>query len=305
MSGPSARFIASGSQSIAEILATANAAGAVEDGRVFVDGSRVADASVTPRSGSSVEVYAPRTERPALRVIAQHEGLLFVDKPVGVATEPERRGTRTSLVHRIAEELGLPPEEVHALSRLDVGVSGLVLLGLTPEARKRVQMQRERGAVRRLYVAIAAGVPSSEAGLWDEAIGKAGRGPLRAATPGAQTAATAYRVTGAVRAARHSACVLALEPRTGRTHQLRVHAAHHGSPLYGDTTYGGPGRLVAANGSVAALDRVFLHAAWVSLPGVGRIECPLPAEFARLWSELGGSAEALEAARLAADPSSG
>jgi 23S rRNA-/tRNA-specific pseudouridylate synthase len=86
--------------------------------------------------------------------------------------------------------------------------------------------------------------------------------------------------------------LLALEPVTGRTHQLRVHASHASSPLYGDAAYGGPRKIVRTDGSVEALGRVALHAAWVQLPLEGglRVEAPIPEELVSLWLALGGQA---------------
>jgi 23S rRNA-/tRNA-specific pseudouridylate synthase len=80
---------------------------------------------------------------------------------------------------------------------------------------------------------------------------------------------------------------------TGRTHQLRVHAAAAHTPLLGDTTYGGPRRLLAADGSVHSVPRVALHAAAVELVHAGqplRVEAPFPADLVALWESLGGSA---------------
>jgi 23S rRNA-/tRNA-specific pseudouridylate synthase len=56
---------------------------------------------------------------------------------------------------------------------------------------------------------------------------------------------------------------LALSPITGRTHQLRVHAAAHGAPLLGDRKYSGPLRMTGRDGSVQAFSQILLHAAWV------------------------------------------
>ncbi|HEX4447825.1 MAG TPA: RluA family pseudouridine synthase, partial [Polyangiaceae bacterium] len=91
---------------------------------------------------------------------------------------------------------------------------------------------------------------------------------------------------------------------TGRTHQIRVHASHAGSPLMGDRDYGGPARVTLATGRVLELRRVALHAARVVVPGedgaplVAR--SPVPAELQALWSALGGDAAAWEFAATCA-----
>jgi 23S rRNA pseudouridine955/2504/2580 synthase/23S rRNA pseudouridine1911/1915/1917 synthase len=94
--------------------------------------------------------------------------------------------------------------------------------------------------------------------------------------------------------------MLAVEPQTGRTHQIRVHASHAGAPLLGDRDYGGPSRVTLPNGRIVALTRIALHAARVTVPGSGgellSASAPIPPELARVWSDLGGAAEAWDRA---------
>lgn len=240
-----------------------------------------------------------------LRILGEYQGLLFVDKPAGLQTEPDARRADT-LVSRIAAQLGEPLARVHALSRLDTGVSGVVTLGLSPDARRLVQAWREQGRFRRRYLALAAGTPSERRGAWSESIGRAA-GSLRSlAGRNAESARTDYALSESTppheRAAPCAVHLLALAPLTGRTHQLRVHCAAHGLPLLGDRAYGGMSRLVSESGSVSALDRIALHAAWVELPLPAplRIEAPTPAFLLGIWRDFGGDAAAFEAARVLA-----
>jgi tRNA pseudouridine32 synthase/23S rRNA pseudouridine746 synthase len=82
-------------------------------------------------------------------------------------------------------------------------------------------------------------------------------------------------------------------PETGRTHQLRVHAAKLGAPILGDVMYGGSKRLVRDNGRVVTARRVMLHCWKLRLPRVDgdelALEEPPPAEFLKVWADLGGS----------------
>ena len=259
------------------------------DGRVFVNGKRITDPGYPLEPGHCVELYAARVSDGEVRVLARFEGVVLVDKPAGLATEPDHAGIAASVVARAAELLDTPRAELHAMSRLDVGVSGVVLLTLDRGARRRIEALRDAGRVRRRYVAIGSGGPNPTSGVWDAPIGR-GRGTLRSAFGrDAESATTRYRTA----AQAGSASLLALEPVTGRTHQLRVHAAHAGCPLYGDPAYGGPKRLVQADGAVLTLRRIALHAAWVELPFLGgvRVESALPAALLELWSALGGAAE--------------
>ena len=140
-------------------------------------------------------------------------------------------------------------------------------------------------------------IPTPERGLWTATIGRArnprlrqvgGRSPVPAATAYA-TAAVASK-----------GALLAVEPQTGRTHQIRVHAAHAACPLWGDGAYGGPTRVVAANGAVAEMHRIALHAAWVEITSETgaplRVDAPIPSDFEAIWVAVGGTPSAFAAA---------
>jgi len=253
--------------------------------------------------------------------LGEYRGLLFVDKPAGLQTEPDARTTDT-LLSRLAAQLREPVSRLHALSRLDTGVSGVVTLGLSPEACRLVQGWRDQGRFRRRYLGLATSKlgtsdsptalgaprsPDARVGNWSERIGRAagslrsvgGRNPEAAHTDYARVAcATLPRATPS---ALH---LLALAPLTGRTHQLRVHCTAHGLPLLGDRAYGGASRFISDSGAVTALDRIALHAAWVELPlsAPFRIESPTPAFLCDLWRAFGGDAAAFEEARRLAVP---
>jgi 23S rRNA-/tRNA-specific pseudouridylate synthase len=261
---------------------------ALADGRVFVDGRRALEAELPIAAGALVEVYsARRVIAQELRVLGRWGGLAAVEKPPGLATEPDHSGIANTVIAHAAELFAVRRDEVHACSRLDVGVSGVVLIALDGEARRAVAAWREQGKLQRRYVALAASVPSPTFGVWRGAIGRA-RGSRRSVGGAdARPAETRYAAV----ASTPRGALLGLEPVTGRTHQLRVHAAHAGSPLYGDATYGGPRKIVRTDGSVEALARVALHAAWVHLPLEGgvRVEAPISPEIVALWHSLGGA----------------
>jgi 23S rRNA-/tRNA-specific pseudouridylate synthase len=166
-------------ESLVALLERLNQSDALVAGRVFVNGRR-AEADVSLEVGARVDVYAARGDAAAVSILARHRGLVFAEKPVGIATEPERRGSEHTLLHRVAELLSVQPARVNALTRLDVGVSGVVLLALDAEARQRVQALRAAGAFERGYVALASAAPGPDAGSWNAAIGRDNSGPRRA-----------------------------------------------------------------------------------------------------------------------------
>jgi tRNA pseudouridine32 synthase/23S rRNA pseudouridine746 synthase len=277
-------------------------AGALGEGRVFLDGRRASEAAESVAGGAIIELYAARVADGEVTILATHGGLVFAAKPAGMATEPDHAGVGASLVARVAELVGVPRGTLHALSRLDVGVSGIVTLARDAAARSLVEDLRQRGRFTRRYVAIAARAPTPASGEWSQAIGRGSNGRRRAGGSDSQAAITRYATAGvagsvrlADRGAQESTCpaLLALAPVTGRTHQLRVHAAAAHTPLLGDTTYGGPRRLLGADGSVHSVPRVALHAAAVELVHAGqplRVEAPFPADLLALWESLGGAA---------------
>jgi 23S rRNA-/tRNA-specific pseudouridylate synthase len=107
---------------------------------------------------------------------------------------------------------------------------------------------------------------------------------------GERAAATRYEVA----ARTPNATLLRLRPDTGRTHQLRVHAAKAGAPLFGDPLYQGARRKALPDGSVVTARRVMLHCVRVSFPSFApgdrmQLEAPAPPDMDRVWRALGGS----------------
>ncbi len=238
---------------------------------------------------------APKSaSAPPVTILLDEGGLVAADKPAEMVTIPDHAGASSSLLAAVARALGATPETLHPTSRLDRGVSGVVVFARTPEAAARLSAARERGAYSRRYVAIAASAPASTAEPWNAPIGRA-RDPRHRMAFGRDPAEALTRYAVAARAPSCDWALLALEPVTGRTHQLRVHASHAGAPLLGDRTYGGPTRVTSPSGRVMALDRIALHAARVRIPGVPghadiEIAAPVPASLVDLWTLGGGDA---------------
>jgi 23S rRNA-/tRNA-specific pseudouridylate synthase len=283
---------------VREVLARAHAdPDAVHDGRVFVGLRRVRRDTERVRSGDVVDV-APR-RRPAFQtvpVVAQTDDLVAVDKPAGVPTIADHAGAAHALIAIVAGLLRVDEAALHPTSRLDRDVSGVVVFALTAAAAHRLARARANGVYERRYVAIAAKAPADDRGTWAAPIGRAAD-PRRRAVDGRDAIAAATRYAVCARAPAGLA-VLAISPVTGRTHQIRVHAAHAAAPLVGDRTYGGPQRLTLADGRVIEPRRIALHAARVIVPDEqGRpwtARAPVPRELLDIWSALGGHSNAWE-----------
>ena len=162
---------------------------------------------------------------------------IVIDKPAGLAVDPPRDGS-PSLVDSLDDlRFGFRrlPLAVH---RLDRDTSGCLLLARNPKAHKRFQRAFEEKLVGKTYVAVLDGVPEAERGTVDLALGKtstAEEGWRMVPGPAGKTAVTHWRVA----AVREGRAVVVFTPETGRTHQIRVHAAAGiGIPISGDPVYG-------------------------------------------------------------------
>ncbi|HVW24771.1 MAG TPA: RNA pseudouridine synthase [Polyangiaceae bacterium] len=274
------------------------AASAVADGRVFASGKRVDDASLPVSDGDEIVVEAARTETNAVAIVSEYRGLYAVGKPPGLPTEPDRSGT-ASVVHAVAGLLRVPPSALHAATRLDASVSGLVVVARGHEAMRLAADLKARGDLRRRYLALATRAVEPRAGSWNAPVRDGAR---RGAGKGERAAVSRYAVVATAKAlpAAPSPALLVVEPITGRTHQIRIHASGAGAPLLGDVKYGGPRRLVLGDGRALTVPRVSLHAARVEVRFQGAVvwtaTASFPADLSMLWSALGGDLSVVEPA---------
>jgi 23S rRNA pseudouridine1911/1915/1917 synthase len=226
-----------------------------------------------------------------LTVLFRDAELFVVDKPPGIpTTSPD--GRRCLAEHAARMNRGAP--RVHPTSRLDRDVTGIVIFARTDRAITALMAARTRGSYRRRYAALLSGLPQLDEGRWAWPIAidprdKAHRVALEPGQKGerVQEASSRFEITARVPLAARAW----LFPETGRTHQLRVHAARAGHPLVGDVPYGGPKRLVLPDGRVITANRPMLHCASVEVPHpvtgeVLRIEAPVPADFEAVWSGI-------------------
>jgi len=264
-----------------------------------VDGKR-SSGDFELASGAVVEVFAPRP-RADIEILNEVDDVFAVHKPAALPTEPDRNGA-DCVLRQLGQLLRVEPEGLFAISRLDVGVSGVLLVTLGSRSRERLLAERAAGGLLRRYVALAAGVPAPAEGEWRDALGKAKGGKRAVGGQAQQPSHSRYRVVASAGTALPQGAptaLLALSPVTGRTHQLRVHAAAHGAPLLGDRKYGGPPRMTGPDGSVHAFSQILLHAAWVEWGAVGqrqRITSEPVSALVDAWLALGGDLAAIQRA---------
>ena len=224
-----------------------------------------------------------------LTVIYEDRNVVVVDKPVGMVVHPaagNHSGTLVNaLLHYCAQLAGeFPGEEVRpgVVHRLDKGTSGVIITAKNLASREFLARQFRQRRVGKQYIAIVQGEPPAEAGRIESRLvrDRRHRKRFRSLAGGTQgkSAVTLYRVLR--RKAGH--CLLSLRPRTGRTHQLRVHLASLGCPIVGDSLYGSRVR-----------EALMLHAYRLRLrlpgcPTASTFHSALPGRFAAYWRGLGG-----------------
>lgn len=244
-------------------------------------------------------IYDASVMGPAATVVFADDRIVVVDKPPGLSLAT-RHAEPTAAVGRVlaalpasdVHELGLGPESAWLVHRLDVGTSGLVLLARSREAHRSLTQCFAQRRVGKLYLALVWGHPRPAAAAWTAPLGPdLGDRRKMAVVASGRSATSEYRIAAAV----PHLSLVALHPLTGRTHQLRVHAAHAGHPIVGDDFYGGPRHRGLKNHRLRALlqpGRPLLHAWRLVLPADRehlelRLETSLPADFETIVSALG------------------
>ncbi|WP_436097744.1 RluA family pseudouridine synthase [Bosea sp. LjRoot237] len=189
--------------------------------------------------------------------------MLVIDKPAGLPVHrgPAAKGRIIPVLtdHLDALRFGLPrrPEAAH---RLDKDTSGCLVLGRHPRAMAQLNQLFRDGRIGKTYWAVVEGEPAEDEGLIDLPLGKRSpeRGWWMKPDPDGLPSQTRYRVLGRGRFNDMATAWLALEPLTGRTHQLRVHCASSFGPIHGDEIYGTAPRDTGPG--------LHLHAQSVSIP---------------------------------------
>jgi len=266
---------------------------AIALGGVLVDGlARAKSHRLT--GGELVEVdLAPAldlpAEGPALGLAYRDQHLAVVRKPSGLPTHPTENRRSGTVVNRLLG-MGLPlaqgggalrPGIVH---RLDAGTSGLLVVACDEPAYEALAGMFRRHDADRRYLALVRGVVEHDRFEVDAPLGRSGA-RIRVDATGGRRAATSFEV----RERLERATLLEAAPRTGRTHQIRVHLSAVGHPILGDGRYGGGGDDARALG----LARPFLHAWRIAFdhPVTGErldLEDPLPKDLARALRRVRG-----------------
>lgn len=223
-----------------------------------------------------------------LPIIYEDENVVVINKPIGILAHTKgafsKEGTvatwlqdhiseASALRARKAEKDGVISNRAGIVHRLDRGTSGVMICAKNEETQRFLQKQFSNRNVKKTYVAVVAGLLPEEQGLIDVPIE---RNPKKPATfrPGAngKSAQTHFKTLQTTNYKLQTFSLVELKPRTGRTHQLRVHLNYLKHPIVGDEFYGGE-----------PAERLMLHAKEleITLPGGNRqtFSAPVPRSF--------------------------
>ncbi len=284
----------------------------LDDGHVRVAGVIATKAGARVREGDAIDIAIPPAEPLALvaediplAVVYEDPELIVVDKPAGLVVHPAPGHARGTLVNallfhcRDLSGIGgvLRPGIVH---RLDKDTSGLLVATKSDRAHAALTAAfaaKSRGegtadtGIARAYLAITAPPPPSAIGALRTAYGRhpVDRKKFSSKLAHGKSAVTHWELVETL--AGGAAALVRFRLETGRTHQIRVHAADHGFALLGDPVYGHRARDDRTAAAAAALGRQALHAASLAFdhPVTGvrlAFEAPLPADLARTLRAL-------------------
>ena len=262
----------------------------IEGGHVRL-GGKVPKPSAKLKKGAALEGEIPPEEPLSLApedipldILYEDEYILAVNKPKGMVVHPSFGHSDGTLVNAILAylgeeklkgdpEAGIPGQRPGIVHRLDKGTTGVILIAKDLKTQEMLSSLFKDREVRKTYRAIVEGVVKKDEGVIEGRIGRhpVERKKMAVVKERGREAVTAYRV---IRRMKEFTYVEAY-PKTGRTHQIRVHLAHIGHPIAGDDTYGKKARKVA--------ERPLLHAYTISFDHPVKnepvsITAPIPAD---------------------------
>jgi len=293
----------------------------IGDGLVKVNG-KVVKSSYHPRDGDEIDMVAPPKpvsellpEPIPLDILYEDEHFLALNKQADLIIHPARGRWTGTLVNGLVHygkkwSLAGGAWRPGILHRLDRNTTGVMLVAKSEEAHWRLARQFENRSIQKTYIAVCHGVPDLLADVIDRPIGQdryvREKQAVRKVESGGKPAVTKYEVTETFATptglrlidSEHASdkklpvpkpkfSYVRLSPKTGRTHQLRVHMASLGYPIVGDTMYGGrvfqQGDFSFARQALHAAEITFVHP--VSLENM-TIKASIPADIQRLLSIL-------------------
>ena len=282
-------------------------------GKVAVRNTPIRDPAYHVGSGDTITIDVPEPAAPepaaeniALQIVHEDDDIIVIDKPKGLVVHPAAGHETGTLVNALIAHCGASLSGIGGIRRpgivhrLDKDTSGLLVAAKNDAAHQSLSAQfadhGRSGAMRRGYLAFVWGVPNRQRGTIDAPIDRHPHAREKMAVrQGGREAITHWEVveTFTGQDGKPIAALLACQLETGRTHQIRVHLAHIGHPLLGDSVYGPHFKTKASRlgpvsqAALAALSCQALHAYLLALehPKTGEIlqwNSDLPADLSCL-----------------------
>ena len=198
------------------------------------------------KTGDTVSITIPETEisdivpvKGELDILYEDEDIIAINKPSNMPTHPTKYHIDDTLANLVCGYMG-EAFIFRAVNRLDKDTTGIVLIAKNRYSAEMLNRQIRNKEIIKEYVAICNGVINQDGRIEEKIKKETERGIKRIISPDGQYAKTNYYPVKS----ENGCTLIKLHPETGRTHQLRVHMAHIGHPLYGDYLYGKeiPGR---------------------------------------------------------------
>ena len=263
----------------------------IDGGAIHVNGRKVAP-HYAVKPGDQIDIEwleaEPEGNRPEnipLDILYEDEEVIAVNKPAGMVVHPANGNWHHTLVNALLFHTkhlsGAGGEERPGIvHRLDKDTSGVLIIAKNNAAHRDLARQFKEHTIGRIYHALVRGIVQHDEGYCEEPVGRAfiNKKKIMIKPSGGKDAATDYKVLRRFK----QATLLEVSPRTGRTHQIRVHMQHIGHPVLGDTLYGIASPLIS---------RQALHAAELTIchPKTGEnmtFSSPLPKDMQRLIEQL-------------------
>ncbi len=274
----------------------------IEMGRIRLN-DQVVKASQKIKPGDRITMDVPKPEPLSIKgeaipldVLYEDESLLVLNKPSGIVSHPAPGNWTGTLVNALLHHFQTSGGTISTIGgkerpglvhRLDKQTSGIMVISKTDVAHRALAAQFKLHSITRVYEALVWGVPKKGRGIIELAIGRdiKERKKFSARTTSPKQSTTEYVV---IRRYGKVAAHVMLYPRTGRTHQLRVHLTSLGHPILGDDTYGG--RRVCVLDELT-IPRVMLHANTLGFVHpvtgvVAQFTRPVPADMETVMGEL-------------------
>ena len=248
---------------IAKSLTRSKAKKLIKEGAVLVN-DHLVDPDYELKQGDQIKIDTPPPvvtqvlpEQIPLRIVYEDQSLLVIDKDAGMVVHPTADHPSGTLVNAILHYLKSVPERGESLRpgivhRLDKGTSGLLVIAKSQEALDFLKKQFKARTVVKKYLALVGGQIEPPSGVIEKPIARHPKNRQKfAVSPDGRGSITNYHV---IETSGGLYYLVELEPKTGRTHQIRVHLANIGHPIVGDRLYGG-----------RPASRIFLHASYLEV----------------------------------------